>query len=446
MHRLIYLFAMLLLAVTISGCASMSKQDCEKADWHAIGYNDGARGVYYSNLDNYRKSCSEFQITPDANAYQSGWNQGIRSYCTSEIGYRTGISGQPFQNICPADVAPVYLAGWQQGVQQYCTPDNGLRQGLAGYPYRGVCPGDMAGDFQDRYRLGLDVRQARAVDQNLEYKLEKVRKTLATEKDPHHYHDLLDELAHLRHDEERSEFRVSALEACASDDWYQVGLFDGESGNTYQAPEIVGICRGYGSVDDELGYRDGWSRGNSHYCTYDSGLYAGQSNQEYRGVCRGIEYRNFWGGYMQGIHLFQADRYEDHPRPQYPHEERSHPRPVAQPGHEKANNAEQARGKKNEKEQVQPNRNGIAANKKPTDKAVNEKHADQQKAEQPDEAHDTQPDRHGKSENRKPADKAVNKEPADQQQPDHQEKSGNNKPADERQQSGEEHWTPPRSE
>ena len=453
MHRFIYLLAMLWLAGTIAGCASMSKQDCENADWHTIGYNDGARGIYFSNLDTYRKRCSEYQIAPDANAYQAGWNQGIRIYCTSDNGYRAGVSGHAYQNICPADVAHGYRVGWQQGVQQYCSPDNGLRQGLAGYPYRGVCPPEMEGAFQIRYRLGLDLRRARANHQSLEYKLEKVRRNLATEKDPHRYHDLLEELAHLRHEEERSEFRVSALEACTNDDWFQVGLSDGESGNPYQAREIARVCRNYGGGEDVVGYRDGWSRGNSHYCSYDTGLYAGQNNQEYRGVCSGPRYQLFWGGYMRGIQLFQAGRYEDHPRPQYPREERhpyqERPRPVVQPGHEKANAAERPSARSNKHEQIQPSLLGKAVKKKP---------ADRQKMAHPKQEHVTQPGRHGKTENRKPAVKAGNKKPADEQKTGHpgqkhgtkqdQGKNKNNKPADERQTDhpDEEHGAPPKSE
>jgi hypothetical protein len=380
MHRLFYTLAMLWLVGTLAGCASMSKKDCENADWRTIGYNDGARGIYYSNLDSYRKRCSEYQITPDANAYQTGWNQGIRSYCTSDNGYRAGVAGQAFQNICPADVAPGYRVGWQQGILQYCTPDNGLRQGLAGYPYRGVCPADIAIDFQNRYRLGLDLRHARANHQNIEYKLDRVRKGLATEKDPHRYHDLLEELAHLRHEEDRSEFSVGALQACTNDDWFNVGLSDGESGSPYQAREIAGLCRGYGSGEDLLGYRDGWSRGNNHYCSFDSGLYAGQNNQEYRGVCHGPRYGLFWSGYLRGIQLFKAGRYEDHPRPQYQHEERhqreeqhsqqKQNRDQARPAHGNANQPA-ARDRKQE----QPDRHGIDNYLNPSDQPSNKKPA-----------------------------------------------------------------------
>ena len=474
MYRLFYTLAALWLAGTLAGCASMSKKDCETADWRTIGYNDGARGIYYTNLDSYRKRCSEYQIAPDANAYQAGWNQGIRSYCTSDNGYRAGVAGQTFQNICPADVAPGYRVGWQQGIRQYCTPDNGLRQGLAGYPYRGVCPPEIAIGFQNRYRLGLDLRQARANHQNIEYRLDRVRKNLAAEKDPHRYHDLLEELVRLRHDEDRSEFRVGALQACTNNDWFEVGLSDGESGSPYQAGEIARACRSYGSGEDMLGYRDGWSRGNNHYCSFDSGLYAGQNNQEYRGVCHGPRYGLFWSGYLRGIQQFKAGRYEDHPRPRFQREERDQRdqrhtqqgrnREQAQPNQGNANRPVPVRGGKREQQNV----HGIGGYPNPSDQPskmkpapANVQHAPANIKPTPANAKpapenmkpsvkQTNRKPTGKPGNRKPATNAENKKQADKQKSDQsdrkQHRDNNGKTADEKQHPGDERGTSSGSE
>jgi len=327
MRKLIYPLMLLWLAGSITGCASMSKKDCENANWHAIGYNDGARGIQPGHLNVYSQRCAEYKIVPDAGAYQAGWNEGIRSYCTSTNGYNAGAAGLAYNNICPADVAPTYLAGYRQGIDQYCTPDNGLRQGLRGYPYRGVCPEDMADAFLQRYRLGRDVRRARDEHQGIEYRLRKVRQALADTKDPKRYHELLEHLAHLRHEDEHSEVTLTALNACTSDDWFNAGLSDGEDGQPYRAGAIADLCRSYGSYPDLAGYRDGWQRGNVHYCSYDSGVYAGQVGLDYHDVCHGPGYLLFWGGYMQGLGLFRAGRYEGHAHPVYPHETRRAPPP-----------------------------------------------------------------------------------------------------------------------
>ncbi|HXH64070.1 MAG TPA: DUF2799 domain-containing protein [Mariprofundaceae bacterium] len=370
MHRLIYPLVLLWLTGALAGCASMSKKDCENADWHAIGYNDGARGIPAGHLNVYSQRCAEYKIAPDVNAYQTGWGEGIRNYCTSANGYNAGAAGYAYNNICPADVAPAYLEGYRQGLGQYCTPDNGLQQGLSGGFYRGVCPADMADAFMQRYRLGRDVRHARDEHQDIENRLDKVREALAGTQDPKAYHDLLEELSHLRYADERSEAMLAALNACTDDDWFQAGLSDGEDGQPYRAGAIADLCGSYGSGADPAGYRDGWQRGNAHYCSYDSGVYAGQAGLDYHDVCNGPGYLLFWGGYMQGLGIFRSGRYEDHPRPVYPHEQRQAPPPPPPAKHKRHKD-----GQGSDQSQQQPDaKQGEAAATQPAAKDAKTQH------------------------------------------------------------------------
>ncbi|HKI60685.1 MAG TPA: DUF2799 domain-containing protein, partial [Mariprofundaceae bacterium] len=93
---------------------------------------------------------------------------------------------------------------------------------------------------------------------------------------------------------------------------------DGEAGQTDRGWEIANVCRNYGIGADNQGYREGWLQGVSYYCSYESGLYVGQSNQTYLGVCSGYGHQQFWRGYEHGRALFRADRYEAHPKPVFP--------------------------------------------------------------------------------------------------------------------------------
>jgi len=335
MHRLITAIAALLF-LALSGCATMSKSECESADWQAVGYQDGSRGIHYSRIAKHRESCGKYQIVPDDNAYMLGWDEGIRRYCTADTGYRLGAAGKAYPNICPADVEAGFADGWQQGIHSFCTPDNALRLGLSGHSYNGACPPDVAGMFQDYYRLGRDVRQARVTHERAEQQLERLGPSLAAEQDPNRRRALLHDLERLRHEEDRADAQLIALEACMSDDWYDAGYRDGEDGNPQRLPEIAHLCRSYGIAADRPGYRDGWWQGNSHYCSYESGLYIGQGNQEYRGVCSGYGHREFWRGYERGRDLFRAEKYEAHPRPVYQRPVRAAPavQPRVQPQRE----------------------------------------------------------------------------------------------------------------
>jgi len=319
MKRSLYLLSILLMIGVISGCASMSKKDCQSADWHAIGHGDGARGIHYNNLAKHRQSCGKHEIVPDEAAYHAGWEQGIRNYCTSAQGYKAGTAGQAYRSICPQDVEENFRYGWKQGVRQYCTAENGLRQGLAGRKYRGVCPADLEPAFYDYYRLGSDVRKARAEQKAGSKKLERMESALAAEKDPQKAHKLLSEVERLQHLEDRGYTRLIGLEACMDDDWFETGYLDGEAGYPRRASEIAMGCRNYGITGDRMGYREGWQQGNSHYCTYESGLYIGQSNQTYSGVCSGRNHHQFWQGYEEGRERYRSERRARHPRPEKKH-------------------------------------------------------------------------------------------------------------------------------
>ncbi len=316
MKRLFYLFFVLVLFGLLSGCATMSKKECANANWHTIGYSDGAKGVHHQYLEKRRKSCGKHEIIPDDAAYHAGWGQGIRSYCTSDNGYRAGKDGKAYPNICPQDVETNFLSGWKQGIRQFCTPENGLQQGLSGYQYRGVCPVGMEATFHDYYRLGHDVREARDDHRSAERAVEKAEKALASEKDAHKHRELLYQLERLQHEEERGEATLISLEACMSHDGFDAGYRDGEAGHSDRAREIGNVCRSYGIRVDRVGYREGWYQGVDHYCTYNSGLYVGQTNQHYSGVCSGRGHRQFWRGYEDGRHLYQKGRYEGHPKPE----------------------------------------------------------------------------------------------------------------------------------
>lgn len=315
MKRSLYLLSIFLMLGFLSGCATMSKNECINADWHSIGFTDGSRGVHYNNLNKHRQSCVKHEIIPDDNAYHEGWDQGIRSYCTADNGYRAGKAGRAYPNICPQDVEANFLSGWEQGIRHFCTPDNGLRLGLSGRQYRGVCPAELELAFNDYFRLGRDVKNARALHGKAEHRAERVEKALAAEQDPHKHRKLLHELERLQHDEERQDGILISLEACMSDDWFDAGFRDGESGYSARARDIGTICRNYGIGADRRGYREGWRHGNGAYCSYESGLYVGQTNQAYSGVCNGVGHRRFWRGYEEGRHLYREGLYKAHPKP-----------------------------------------------------------------------------------------------------------------------------------
>ena len=43
----------------LSGCASMSSDECANSDWTAVGYEDGSRGYTSDQFSSRRKACAK---------------------------------------------------------------------------------------------------------------------------------------------------------------------------------------------------------------------------------------------------------------------------------------------------------------------------------------------------------------------------------------------------
>lgn len=99
----------------LSGCATMSADECTTSDWHAIGFEDGARGYTAEQLGNRRKACAKHGVTPDFEAYQAGRAQGLRQYCQPSRGFSLGSSGARYNGVCPADLEAPFVDAYNQG-------------------------------------------------------------------------------------------------------------------------------------------------------------------------------------------------------------------------------------------------------------------------------------------------------------------------------------------
>jgi hypothetical protein len=84
---------LMLMSWLLVGCASMSDSECKVADWGRVGQSDGARGEPEGRLAAYSEDCAKTGVTPNARAYRSGWDAGIKLFCTAANGWREGLLG-----------------------------------------------------------------------------------------------------------------------------------------------------------------------------------------------------------------------------------------------------------------------------------------------------------------------------------------------------------------
>lgn len=111
-------FAGLLTAALLAGCATgMSKDECALADWQTIGYEDGLRGLPAERIGAHRVACAKHQVAPNLAAYTGGRERGLREYCQPKNGFRAGLQGASYGNVCSGASEPAFVDGYRYGRQ-----------------------------------------------------------------------------------------------------------------------------------------------------------------------------------------------------------------------------------------------------------------------------------------------------------------------------------------
>ena len=111
--------ATLVLAATLSGCASLSEEDCLTADWAVMGEADGQQGLPVSEINRYRRQCAQYGVVPDTQAYLEARERGLALFCTHDNGYDQGRSGAAHRLVCPAAVEADFRRGYDLGRAVY---------------------------------------------------------------------------------------------------------------------------------------------------------------------------------------------------------------------------------------------------------------------------------------------------------------------------------------
>src|SRR5210317_1413469 len=105
--------------LSISGCATMSSEECVATDWSAIGFEDGARGYTTDRFSNHRKACAKHGITADFGSYQAGRDQGLIEYCQPGRGFDVGVNGGRYYGVCPVNEEADFLDAYNAGHHLY---------------------------------------------------------------------------------------------------------------------------------------------------------------------------------------------------------------------------------------------------------------------------------------------------------------------------------------
>ena len=162
----------------VTGCASVSKEDCLLTDWYEIGRMDGRQGRPRTAFQGRAKACLEHGINADRQAYYSGHDQGLNYYCTEQKGFELGQQGLPFNSVCPLQLEPNFRAGYNRGIQSFCTEQKGFDLGHQGQAYRSVCPPEYEPDYRIGYEKGRELYQYEARVASLQRQLKNIERKI----------------------------------------------------------------------------------------------------------------------------------------------------------------------------------------------------------------------------------------------------------------------------
>ncbi len=110
--------------LVVSGCASMSSEECVASDWRSVGFEDGSRGYTSDRIGNYRKACAKHGVSPDLDAYQSGRVEGLREFCQPQRGFNVGAGGGRYNGVCPSHLEPDFLDAYRTGARLHTLRSN----------------------------------------------------------------------------------------------------------------------------------------------------------------------------------------------------------------------------------------------------------------------------------------------------------------------------------
>ena len=103
------------IAVILSGCATLSETECASGNWYQIGYQDGKYGRDSDYILNHESACVEYGVRIDRNQYEQGRQKGLEVFCTPHHGFQHGVNGNYSNQNCTA-AFPEYLNSYKDGL------------------------------------------------------------------------------------------------------------------------------------------------------------------------------------------------------------------------------------------------------------------------------------------------------------------------------------------
>lgn len=175
-------FAIMIAFLAIAGCGESEEERnrrdqrqaaaCQATDWWALGFEDGVKGLRADQFGKYRRECAPHGVTADIGGYLDGRDDGLVDYCKPQNGYRLGVDGNRYANVCPPDLERPFLDAHKDGaglrerraavdkaesrLSQAKKRANSLERTIADKSTAMISPDTS---MEGRINLGIDIKQ-----------------------------------------------------------------------------------------------------------------------------------------------------------------------------------------------------------------------------------------------------------------------------------------------
>lgn len=155
-----YLLAILVMPFLLTACAEWTPKKCAQTSWYNEGKRVGVETKPMNTMYAAQDACRRANVPVDMKAYEAGWNAGLRETCNGQRGYELGANGEDrAKYVCPAPFDRAFYSGFERGIRKYCTSSKlAFARGRAGEPMPN-CPGDLNAEFRAEYQRGLALHE-----------------------------------------------------------------------------------------------------------------------------------------------------------------------------------------------------------------------------------------------------------------------------------------------
>ena len=105
----------MIVGLTASACQTLTKEQCQAADWQEVGYEDGLKGRPIDDFKSHRDACAKHKVVPLREEYNLGRDKGLVLYCQPSNGFKQGREGVEYLAVCSSQLELEFLPAYKQG-------------------------------------------------------------------------------------------------------------------------------------------------------------------------------------------------------------------------------------------------------------------------------------------------------------------------------------------